>query len=168
LEPLTNIAALVAVLGGFYGFWKRFISPKLTTYRLRRFYTLVEEWFDEIDRSNISNLKMTILNNRENKIRSFIKDNGLEYYKMNFSQDFRKCFLQHCGIKKELRENQDVFERYSRCLVDGLYLLTFWDSLVASFYEFKNKYDHNDPSTNFANIEMRIKLLKLYTGVKIT
>ena len=108
------------------------------------------------------------LNNKENKIRSFIHDNGLEYYKMNFSENFRKQFLQYCGIKEELQDKQEIFERYSRCPADGLYLSLFWDLLVATFHEFRNKYDHNDPETNFANIEMRVKLLKMYTGFKTT
>lgn len=163
---IATISALIAILSSGYKFWKKFISPKLTANKLKRFYHLVEEWFDEIDRSNVSNLSITVLNNKDAKIRSFIRDNGLEYHKISFSQSFRRSFLANCGIKKDLQDNHGIFERYARCPVDGLYVSAFWDSLVASFYEFKNKYDHNDPLTNFANIEMRIKLLKLYTGAK--
>ena len=166
MEILSVIAVLVTVVGGAYGFWKKFIVPKLTIQKLRRLYALVEDWFDTIDQSNISDVDIFLLNNKGNKIRSFIKDNGLEYHKMVFPSEFRGKFLKFCGIKEELRDNAEMFEKYSRCPAAGLYVSMFWGFLERAFYDFKNKYDQKDPEANFADVEMRIKLLRMYTRVK--
>jgi hypothetical protein len=42
----------------------------------------------------------------------------------------------------------------------------FWGFLEQAFYDFKNKYDLKDPEANFADIEMRVKLLRMYARVK--
>jgi hypothetical protein len=166
VEILSIIAVLITVVGGAYGFWKKFIVPKLTIQKLRMLYALVEDWFDTVDQSNISEANIFLLNNKGNKIRSFIKDNGLEYYKMVFPTEFRREFLKFCGIKEELRNNPEIFEEYSRCPAGGLYVSMFWGFLERAFYDFKNKYDLKDPETNFANVEMRVKLLKMYARIK--
>jgi len=166
MEIIGTIAILMTIIGGCYGFWKKVISPKLAINKLRRFYALVEDWFDEIDRREISDLSMPLLNNKENKIRAFIEDNSLRQYRINFSQNFRKRFLEFCGIKKEVQDNKDLFERYSRCPINGIDVLTFWGLLIGAFYEFKNNYDQADSKTNFASVEMRVKLLKMYVEFK--
>ena len=166
MEVLGGIAVLITILGGMYGFYRKFISPKLVTHKFKRFYNLVEDWFDTIDQSNISDVNILLLNNKGNKIRSFIKDNGLEYYKIVFPVEFRREFLKFCGIKEGLRDNPEIFEEYSRCPAGGLYASMFWGFLERAFYDFKNKYDLKDPETNFADVEMRVKLLRMYARVK--
>ena len=166
VEILSITAVLITVVGGAYGFWKKFIVPRLTIEKLKRLYALVEDWFDTIDRSNISDVNIFVLNNKGNKIRTFIKDNGLEYYKMVFPPEFRGEFLRFCGIKEGLRDNPEMFEEYSRCPARGLYVSMFWGFLEQAFYNFKNKYEQKDQETNFADVEMRVKLLKMYARVK--
>jgi hypothetical protein len=85
---------------------------------------------------------------------------------MVFPVEFRREFLKFCGIKEELRNNPGIFEEYSRCPAGGLYVSMFWGFLERAFYDFKNKYDQNDPNANFADVEMRVKLLKMYAKVK--
>ena len=166
MELLGTIAVLITIAGGVYGFYKKFIFPKLVTQKFKRFYNLVEDWFDTVDQSNTSEANIFLLNNKGNKIRTFIKDNRLEYYKMVFPAEFRREFLKFCGIKEELRNNPEIFEEYSRCPAGGLYVSMFWGFLEQAFYDFKNKYDLKDPETNFADVEMRVKLLKMYARVK--
>lgn len=165
---LGAIAALITIIGGCHRFWKRIVAPKLTSNKLQRFYALVEDWFNEIDRSNITDLSMTLLNNKENKIRAFIEDSNLKDYRLNFSLDFRKRFLKFCGIKEELQSSEELFEKHSRCPANGIDIWTFWHALLGDFYEFKQLYKKQDRRTNFANVEMRIKLLKMFVGYKIT
>jgi len=166
MEILGITAVLITVVGGAYGFWKKFIVPRLTIEKLKRLYAFVEDWFDTIDQSNISDVNIFVLNNKGNKIRTFIKDNGLEYYKMVFTPEFRRDFLKYCGIKEELRGNAKMFEEYSRCPAKGIYVSMFWGFLEQAFYTFKEKYEQKDQETNFADVEMRVKLLKMYTKVK--
>jgi hypothetical protein len=166
VEILSITAVLITVVGGAYGFWKKFIVPRLTIQKLQRFYALVEDWFDTIDQSNISDVNIFLLNNKGNKIRTFIKDNGLEYYKMVFPLEFRREFLRYCGIKEGLRGNPEMFEEYSRCPATGLYVSMFWGFLEQAFYNFKNKYEQKEQETNFADVEMRVKLLKMYAKAK--
>jgi hypothetical protein len=168
VEILSVIAVLITVVGGAYGFWKKFIIPKLTIQKLRRLYALVEDWFDTIDQSNISDVNIFLLNNKGNKIRSFIKDNGLEYHKMVFPAEFRGKFLRFCGIKEGLRNNPEIFEEYSRCPAAGIYVSMFWGFLEQAFYDFRNKYAQEDPKISFADVEMRVKFLKMYAKVKIS
>jgi hypothetical protein len=161
-----TIAVLITIAGGVYGFYKKFIFPKLVTQKFKRFYNLVEDWFDTVDQSNISDVSIPLLNNKGIKIRSFLKDNALDYYKMDFPLEFRKEFLKFCGIKEELRDDPEIFKEFSRCPTTGLYASMFWGFLEKAFYDFKNKYDQNDPNANFADVEMRVKLLKMYAKVK--
>lgn len=168
MDILSTLAILFTLIGGTYGFWKKVISPRLLKNRLRRFYVLVEDWFDEIDRSAITDVSMTVLNNKQNKIQDFIKDHRLKNIKMNFSEDLRKRFLEFCGLKDEFQRDKELFEKYSRYSVDGISIVSFWDSLVGAFYAFKDGYEHADLKANYANIEMRVKLLKMYTGCKTT
>lgn len=162
MGTLSIIAALITVVGGAYGFWKKFIVPRLTTEKLKRLSALVEDWFDTIDQSNISDVNIFVLNNKGTKIRTFIKDNRLEYYKMVFTPKFRREFLQFCGIKEGLRNDPELFEEYSRCPAAGLYISMFWGYLERTFYDFKNKYVQKSPDANFADVEMRVNLLKIY------
>jgi hypothetical protein len=153
------VAGLITIVSGCSGLWKKTVTPKLISSKLKKLYALVEDWFNEIDRSNITELSMTLLNNKENNLKN---------YRLNFSLDFRKRFLRFCGIKKELQDSEEFFEKYSRCPAEGIDIWTFWHSLLGDFYEFKRLYEQKDPKTNFANVEMRIKLLKKYVGYKIT
>jgi len=127
---------------------------------------MLKEWFDEIDIHLSEGLNLDLLNNKENKIRSFVNDSHLNHYKMQLSEKFRYNFLKFCGIKNELRNDKDLFFKYSRCPPDGMYVDTFCNLLFSSFYEFYSKYKRNDKATNFADVEMRMKFLKMYLYVK--
>ena len=161
------IVGVFTIVGFIYAIWAK-VKPRSRNYKLKRLYFLIEEWLDEIDKSTIDDLSPTILDNRENKIRSFIADNKLENIQMSFSLQFRQKFLSFCGIKAELCLDESLFQEYSRCPVEGLTIGIFWETLVGDFSKYQRQYKPNDPQANFADIKKRIKLLKMYAGAKAT
>ena len=168
LEWLGGLAALVAVVGGSYKFYTLWIHPRLSSSKFKRFYSLVQDWFDAIDASNISDLDIARLEVQEKRIDAFLRDSGLDAVPMAFSRDFRRQFLEACGIKEELRSNPELFEKFSRCPANGTDTRTFWVSLLGAFYQFKGLYDANSTDTNLADVEMRVKLLKLWSGAQVS
>lgn len=169
MELIEGIAAVLGILGlSGWGVWGKFIKPRLRSQYLKRLYAMIEEWFDEIDKSSITDLSTSALNNRENKIRSFIRDRHLEHVYMDFPDSFRRKFLKFCGIKEELCSDPALFQEYSRCPVKGLTIGDFWELLVRDFLIFRRSHASADPKTNFANVEMRVKLLEMFTRSKTT
>ena len=167
---LAIVAAVCTILGGIwllYKIYAKLISPRLLRNRLRKLYSLIQDWFDEIDQNLEKELNLSLLNNKENKITQFIEDNGLSDYQLKFSKSFRKKFLKFCGIKKELQANEELFSEYSRCLADRMYLTVFWNSLVGAFYNFYREYTSQSGKAYFADISMRLKVLKMYLGIKV-
>lgn len=167
---LTVIAAICTILGGMWLLCKiyaKLISPRLLRNRLKKLYSLIQDWYDEIDQNLEKGLNLSLLNNKENKITQFIEDNGLGDYQLKFSKSFRKKFLKFCGIKKELQANEELFTQYSRCLADRIYLTVFWNSLVGALYIFHREYSSQSGKANFADISMRLKVLKMYLGIKV-
>jgi hypothetical protein len=157
-----------AVIGGLwviYQIFQKIISPRLTKSKLKKLYLLIEDWLDEIEVNLDKGIDIEILGLKEKKIEEFIRDN-FKYYKLKFSKRFRKKFLKDCGIKKELRTSKEIFERYSRCPSDMMYLDHYWIQLWKNFYEFHGNYKNQNGEINFANVTMQLRVLKLYLGIK--
>ncbi|MGA9295105.1 MAG: hypothetical protein WBV81_21130, partial [Ignavibacteriaceae bacterium] len=122
--------------------------------------------FDMIDKNFESGLNFGELNNKEKKIRQFIIDYKLQNAKFRFSKKIRNDFLEFCGIDRRYRNNKELFKKYSRCPDDWTFLEIFINELIGSFYTFSKNYKTKNVDTNFADIEMKIKLLRMYCKVK--
>lgn len=166
IGKLVILFTFIGCIYGFCRFWTKIISPRTQKSRLKKLYNLIEDWFDTIDINLEEKINISLLNNKENKIGSYIEDNKLSTHKLKFSKRFRKKFLKFCGIKKFLRNNKELFTKYSRCPADEIYLDIFWNCLVADFYKFYGKYSEKSENANFADIDMKIKVLKMYLGIK--
>lgn len=164
IETVTAVAVLV---GGAYTAWTRVVRPRTVRYRLRRLYQLVEAWYDEVDTSLEAGFNEARAANLEAKVSAFIRDHGLEDHKLSVTPRFRRRFLQMCGIKRELRDDWDLFVRYSRCSVGGMPLGLWWQGVIGAFYRFHADYVAQRPDANWANVTMQLKFLKMYSGAKV-
>jgi len=157
-----RIAALFAVVAGLWSVYKRFIQPKRLKTKLKKFTEMVTEWFDEIDCNLDAGLNLAALNNKENKIREFIKDN-LPSYWIRPSKEMIRKWNREMGFKKEYWDSQEKFQEYSRVPLKGMPLEFFFNMLVREFMIFKAHYPpKQNGECNFAEIEMRVKFFKFY------
>lgn len=163
------IAILASILGVVWTasqIYEKLIYPRLRIAKLRKLYYMIEAWQDEIDISFERALNVDSLFNKEKKIDAYIRDSGLKNQQLKFTRQFKGKFLKFCGIKQELRGNNELFYKYSRFRVDDPYVDLFWHTVVANFY--KNYYlwkDNEDESANNGDFEMPIKLLKMYLKI---
>ena len=167
---LKYIAALSLILGFFWSLHKiytQFLKPKRKKIKYHKLYELIEDWLDEIDKNLEAGLNYSLLNNKETKIRQYLIDNKINYSKLRFDKSFRRNFLKFCGIKKALQDDKDLFMKYSRQTIDWTYLEDYINFLFGAFYTFSSNYDSKNGEANFAEVEMRVKLLKLYWNYKI-
>jgi len=165
-EWLGRFAALFAVIGGLWGVYTKFIKPKRLKIKLRKFTKMATEWFDEIDCNLEVGLNLAVLNNKENKIHEFIKDN-LPSYWIRPSKEMIRKWNKEMGFKKEYWDCQEKFQEYSRVPSKGMPLESFFNMLVGKFQRFKAHYPPKQTGKcNFAEIEMPIKFLKFYLKEK--
>jgi hypothetical protein len=111
-------------------------------------------------------INLPILNNKENKINSFLEENHLNKYKIKISKRFIRRYLKKVGAQNESRNDISLFIKYSRCNSREIYLKDFWNSLIGSFLKFHSAYKNNEKEFNYADIEMRIKFLRQYLKIK--
>lgn len=166
LKYLGIIALLFGVFWSLHKVYILFIKPKTRKSKYCRLYSLIEDWFDEIDKNLESDLNYSLLNNKENKIHQFIIDNNLDKDKLRFSKKFRRKFLRFCGIGKEYINDKELFYKYGRVHSNWIYLDVYINLLIGAFYTFSAHYQAKTKETNFADVDMRVKLLKVYWDYK--
>lgn len=165
-EWFGRLATLFAIIGALWAVYKRFINPKRRRTKLLKFTKMVTEWIDEIDCNLDVGLNLAAINNKENKIREFIKDN-LPTYWIRPSKKMIRKWNKEMGIKKELWDSQDKFEEYSRVSSEGIPLEFFFNMLVCKFQSFTAYYSlKQNGECNFADIEMPAKFLRFYLKEK--
>jgi len=168
-EILQYIGVISLLLGVFWSFHKvytLFIKPKQKKYKYHKLFEMIEDWFDEIDKNLELGLNNAVMNNKENKIHQYIIDNKLDTDKMRFSRKFRREFLKFCGIGEKHLNDKKLFYTYGRVQSDWIYLNVYINILFGAFYTFSTNYSTKSKETNFADVEMRVKLLKLYWNYK--
>lgn len=165
LEVLKNFGMLLGLILSIFSLFK-YILPYLKWRKLRRFYELVQDWFDEIDRNLESGINLSVLDNKEKKISFYIKDHRLEYYKFRVSKSFIKKYLKGLGFKKEFRSNVDEFYRYSRCSSRDFFLIDYWQMLCGAFIKFHSAYKSGTGDYGYPNVEMRVKFLRQYLKIR--
>lgn len=135
--------------------------------KIRKFYSLLQNWFDEIDLNLNNNLNLDLLNNKEEKIRQYIEDNKLKNVRLKIKKRDRIKFLKYCGVKKELQEDRKIFSKYSRFDSYFIYIDLIVNSIVGDFIRFYRSYTNAEPYSNWADIEMKLKFLRILVGEKI-
>ncbi|MCG2761492.1 MAG: hypothetical protein L6407_09820 [Candidatus Delongbacteria bacterium] len=164
MEIIGYISGVFAIFAGVFGFYYKFIKPHFLKSKLIRFYFLVQEWFDYIDKSDIENIKVFELNNIENKVSDYIKDHKIKDHFMKFSMRYKKIFLKSFSYDKN--DIDEEFKRYSRLPADGIHVEILWNLLVGAFSSYSSAYKSGSKKFNYADIEMRVKALKMYLGIK--
>lgn len=160
-EWLRKLAVLFAVMGGLYGFYWRFIKPRLLKAKLRKLTDMITDWYDEIDCNLEAGLNMAALNNRENKIREYIEGN-LQTYWIKPSPVIIQKWNQTMGLEEKYWNSTELFQEKSRVPPEGLPVDMFFQMLVANFLSFHSLYSSNQAECNFAEVEMPIKFLKFF------
>jgi hypothetical protein len=169
---LSLVTALPIIWAGIQ-IYEKLILPKLTVTKLKKLYYMIEDWYDEIDvnfdkvLNNDQLFNKDLLFNKEKKIDAYIRDSGLKNHQLQFTLQFKGKFLKFCGIKQELRDNNELFSKYSRFRVDDPYVDLFWNTIRANFYKNYHLWkDNEDANANNGDFEMPIKLLKMYLNIK--
>jgi hypothetical protein len=165
-EWLARFAAIFAVIGGLWSVYKRFFSPKRLKSKLRRFTNMLTEWFDDIDSNLETGLNLAALNNKENKIREYIKEN-LPLYWIKPSKKMMRYWNKEMGLKREYWNSEEKFKEYSRVPSKGMALEYFFNMLIGNFLRFMAQYPPKQGGKcNFAEIEMPVKFFKYYLKIK--
>ena len=150
------------LIGGIYKFYKKFIEPKRTKTKLRNLLPLIQEWFDEIDCYLEKDLNINSLNNKEKKINEYIETN-LKGYFIKPNKKIKRKWNKKIGIKKELWDSDQLFQKYSRVPAEGIKIESFLTMIFANFYKFFNEFNSESKNNcNFGDIEQPIKFLKFY------
>lgn len=164
-EFIVIIGALIGAAVGLHQLWAHLLAPRTQRYKLQGAFALIQQWFDQIDASLEHGVDHPRLNNLEARISRYLKDQGIDQYQLKFTPAFQCRFLRHCGIREEFH-NQKLFEMYARCPASGIDLGSFWQLLVGAFSGFHAAYTSGRSETNFADVEMRVTLLRMYLNVK--
>lgn len=162
---ITFFGVLVGLVIGLHQLWAHILAPRTKRYKLNVAYELIQQWFDLIDVSLEGGVDQARLQNLEARIDRYIEDHGLAYYQLVFTSAFQHRFLNYCGIRSEFH-NPEMFEKYARAPVSGIDLQSYWRLLVGAFSTFHRKYSAKESDANFFDIEMRVKLFRIYLGVK--
>jgi len=126
---------------------------------------LVQQWFDQIDTSLEHGVNLPLLQNLETRIDRYLMDHGIAKHQLKFTPAFQRKFLQYCGLREEFYTSE-LFEKYARYPAAGVDLQTFWQLLVGAFVTFHCAYTSGRPGANFSEVEMRVKLLRMYLDVR--
>jgi hypothetical protein len=168
VSSLLLASAIVGVLVGGQQLWSKVVNPRRRATKLKRLFTLIEEWFNEIDTRLEHGMDLPKLYSLEGRVERYIKDHQLADYRLHFTPKFRSRFLRFCGIRKEFHHDRALFQRYARISTDSIDLLSYWMLLVGAFSQFHRNYTIGSTETNFADVEMRIKVLRMYLRTRET
>ncbi len=162
-QILGSIASLFAIVSGIYFFYKKVIEPKRNRTKLKELLQMIEKWFDLLDINLENDLNLAGLNNQERKIHEYI-ENELAHYLIKPKKKTIRNWNKKMGIKKELRDSFEIFQRFSRTPSNEIFLDMFFTMIVANFYKFHSAYNSNNnkQQVNFADIEMPVKFFKFY------
>ena len=164
-ELIVLASAIIGAAVGGQQFWTRIVAPRTRAHKLKGAFALIQQWFDQIDTSLEHGVDLPRLHNLEARIDRYIVDQGLARHQLKFSPAVRRRFLQACGLREEFY-SAELFEKYSRYPASGVDLQTFWQLLAGAFSGFHGAYVSGRPGANFADVEMRVKVLRLYLNVR--
>lgn len=161
-----TIAALIGGLAGAHQLYHHVVRPRRRRTRALLACELIEQWFNAVDQTIEHGFDMPRIYNLEDRVSRYLDEANLQLIPMRFSLRFRRRFLKGC-VALEFRDDPQLFERYSRVTAEGTTLGVLWADLVRDFHAFRKHYQEKSPETNFANLEMRIRLLRMYFRVPV-
>lgn len=162
MNVLSLTSSLFAIIAGVYGFYKVFVRPKRVKTKLLKLLEMIEAWFDFLDINLEKELNLAELNNLEKKVQEYI-ENNLATYKIKPNKKIIRRWNTKMGIKRELIDSVEIFEKFSRIPSTGIFLNMFFYMLVANVYSFYNAYTSDDKQQlNFAEVEIPVKFFKFY------
>ncbi len=165
MEIIEGIVGIITIVSTII-IIKEWITKKTKLNKLKNVYFMLEEWFDEIDVNLDKELNLDLLNNKEKKIIEYIRVKKLDKYNPIIKDKHRSKFLKYCGIKDKLLLDREMFIKYSRWELKTFDISIFCNLLFANFYKFYREYKNKNSETNFADVEMPIKFLKIYLDIK--
>lgn len=161
-DIIGKLAVLVGLLVGLRALYVQLFKPRTIGAKLQKVLEMITEWFDEIDRNVEKGVDFASLNNKEKKIHEFIETNLKDYWiKPNDAMIAR--WNRKMGIKRELQDSQDLFQKFSRIPASGLPLDGYFTRIIGDFIRFNQNYHKAPPGDcNYADVEMPIKFLRFY------
>lgn len=161
-DIIGKLAVLVGLLAGLRALYVQLIKPRTLGAKLQKVLEMITEWFDEIDCNVEKGVDFASLNNKERKIHEYIDANLKDYWiKPNDSMIAK--WNRRMGIKRELQDSHDLFQKFSRIPASGFPLDGFFTSLIGEFLRFNQNYHKTPPGDyNYADVEMRVKFLRFY------
>lgn len=164
-ELILITSALVGAAAGMHQLWLHVLAPRTQRYKLKGAFALIQQWFDQIDTSLEHGVDLPRLHNLEARIDRYLMNQGLGRHQLRFTPAFQRRFLRHCGLREEFH-TPETFEKYARYPASGIDLQSFWQLLAGAFSGFHGAYTAGRPGANFSEVEMRIKVLRMYLNVR--
>ncbi len=182
---LSIIITYVAFGEYVYKFYK-WITKKSS--KEKKICSKIFSWFSFIDKNLTENgINLIKLNSIEKEIDFYFNIDKNSKLKLNFSKSFINKYLKFCGLKSEFW-TQENFIKFAHIRNNNLQLIleletevqkkkisefniplnVYWNIVKGNFYNFHRQYITNwkdikkDEKLTFADIEMPIKLLKMY------
>lgn len=146
--------------------YQHVLGPRRKATKLRRLYTLVEEWHDYVDRNLEAGINHSHLNSLEQKVSTYIKDQRLGRILIKYDDAFRRQYLADIGVREGFRDDVTLFRRYSRAHTDAVDIATWWMLLAGSAWRFLGNYARKAPETNWADIQAQVRVLKQFSGAR--
>ncbi|MDY0325377.1 MAG: hypothetical protein RBQ87_04280 [Candidatus Cloacimonadaceae bacterium] len=123
---------------------------------------LINDWFDYIDCNLEGEINQAVLNNKENKVLSYIGFH-LKDYRIKPNRTLIKKWNKRMGYKKALLNSKELFMGSSRLPYEGVTMSDFFMGLIGGFSSFYSAYRSKYPSAcNYSNIELPVKFLNFY------
>ena len=163
-DIITLIGLTVTILGGIVAvitIYQKCIKPRRTQTKLRKFFGLIERWFDTIDCHLETGLNMAQLQNMENKINDYL-ERHLKNHQIKFTQAMIRSWNKKIGLKTELLNSEEQFAQYSRMTCNPMPLWSYVNMLFGNFNNFQRLYREQSKDCNYAEVEMPVKFLRFY------
>lgn len=159
-----TVGTLIGAAAGAHQLYYHFIRPHRKQTKLLHACHLIEQWFDAIDETVEHGFDLPRIYNREDRVARYLEEHNLLLVPLTFDARFRRRFLRGCA-PLVTREDPAVFERFARTSAKGTSLGSLWGELVRAFHDFRKKYEEKSDRANFAELEMRLRLLRMYFRV---
>lgn len=156
-----TLGVVLGIIVALITIYEKVIKPHTPKTKLNKLYKMIEEWFDEIDCNLEKGLNSASLTNKEEKISDYIRD---ELPRHNIKPDklMIRQWNKMMGIKTELQDSPELFQKSSRLPAEGMYLDMYINTIFGNFYRFHSLYQEKSKGCNYAEVQMPIQFLKFY------
>lgn len=156
-----TLGVVLGIIVAVITIYEKIIKPHTLKTKLMKLDGMIGEWFDEIDCNLEKGLNIASLNNKEEKISDYIRDE-LPRHRIKPDKLMIRQWNKMMGHKTEFQDSPELFQKYSRLPADGMYLDMYANTIFGNFYRFHNLYQTESDGCNYAEIQMPVKFLKFY------